>query len=462
MISLNTSLLPHQEQAVKKLLRLRIGALYMEMGTGKTRTALELAYQRFQKGKIERVLWLCPCSVKKTISNEIIKHVSGDMSIFQICGIETLSSSIKTNVNLRKFVEDFKTMLIVDESTLIKNHKAKRSKNIMALAEKCPYRLILNGTPVSQTEADLFSQWLVLDWRILGYQSFWSFSANHIEYDEKIPGKIKRCLNIGHLTDKIAPYTFQILKKECLNLPGKTYKTVYYEMRLSQKIHYDEVAHQLLMDLNELEPHTIYRLFSGLQSVISGFEVWEDINTFRLVREPFFKEPEENPRIEKLLDIISRISGKIVIYCKYTQEIQDITRLLNEIYGEGAAVPFYGGISQKKRQENIEKFEKEASFFVANKSCAGYGLNLQFCNYLIFYNNDWSYATRAQAEDRVHRIGQENNVHIIDICAENTLDERILSCLSRKESMVDSFKSNLASKNMDDLKRWINGDDANA
>ena len=80
----------------------------------------------------------------------------------------------------------------------------------------------------------------------------------------------------------------------------------------------------------------------------------------------------------------------------------------------------------------------------------------QFCNNIIFYSNDWSFATRCQAEDRVHRIGQESEVHIYDICAEYTLDVRILDCLSNKENLVNRFKKDIDKiKNKQDLKKWI-------
>ena len=104
----------------------------------------------------------------------------------------------------------------------------------------------------------------------------------------------------------------------------------------------------------------------------------------------------------------------------------------------------------------MKKFEESAQFLVANKVCAGYGLNLQFCSYIIYYSNDWDYATRSQSEDRVHRIGQEKNVHIVDICAADTLDERILKCLWRKEGLVDNFKSEIEKqKDVDTIKKYI-------
>ena len=433
---LKTDLFNHQKRAVEKLKNIKVGALYMEMGTGKTRTGLELIKLRYNAAKVNHVLWLCPYSVKETLRRELIKHVRGDHSMFTICGIETLSSSIKTNCELLRLVENKNTFLIVDESNLVKNHRAKRTINIERLASKCTYKLILNGTPISKCEKDLFSQWYILDWRILGYKSFWSFAANHIEYDERIRGKIRRCLNTDYLVRKIAPYTYQVKKEECLDLPSKTYSTHYYSLNDSQLEHYGYVADKLLFEVDELQPATIYRLFTGLQNVISGLEV--KIGK-QLKSKPFFNNPLQNPRMKLLLSLLDKLDEKVIIFCKYTHEILDITNILNEKYGEGSAVSFYGKLNQKNREKSIDSFSKSAQFFVANKTCAGYGLNLQFCSYVIYYSNDWNYATRGQSEDRVHRIGQKENVHIIDICASHTLDEKILNCLWKKENLVDSF-----------------------
>jgi len=441
-MKLLTELLPHQIQAIAKLRHVKVGALYMEMGTGKTRTALELVNIRLEAGKVDHVLWLCPCSVKENLRRDIIKHTGSDQSdLITICGIETLSSSIRTNVRLLKLVQTKRCFLIVDESNLVKNHKAIRTKNIIRISEYCKYKLILNGTPISKCEKDLFAQWHILDWRILGYRSFWSFAANHLEYDERVPGKINRCLNTDYLVRKIAPYTYQIKKNECLNLPSKTYETKYYQLTNAQAKHYSQVADALLFQVDELEPYTIYRLFSGLQSVISGFRV--DASRHPMMRDPFFRNPMDNPRMDLLFHLLNKIDEKVIVFCKYTKEIQDIVSLANKKYGIGSTVAFYGELSPRERQKSLKAFENDARIFVANKACAGYGLNLQFCSYVIYYSNDWDYATRSQSEDRVHRLGQVDNVHIIDICAADTLDERILKCLWRKENLIDSFKKEI-------------------
>ena len=71
---LKTNLLRYQREAYDKLCGLKIGALYMEMGTGKTRTALELIKHRIDQGKINHVIWLCPCSIKGDIRAGIAQH----------------------------------------------------------------------------------------------------------------------------------------------------------------------------------------------------------------------------------------------------------------------------------------------------------------------------------------------------------------------------------------------------
>lgn len=472
-MELITELYDHQIKCVEKLKKIKVGALYMEQGTGKTRTALELIKIRLKNARINHVLWLCPCSVKENLRRDIILHTGSDCKEFiTIAGIETLSSSVRVNSEMLQLVENKQCYLIVDESNLVKNHRAKRTQNIIRLAEKCKYKLILNGTPISRNEADLYAQWYVLDWRILGYKSYWSFSANHLEFDERNQGRIVKTLNVNYLAEKIAPYTYQVKKDECLDLPSKTYETIYYYLNDEQREHYEKVADNLLFDIDEMESCQIYRLFTGLQNVISGYRVDVDVKISKEVdrfgneyciksvkgmhKSNFFENINDNPRINTLLEVISKIDDKIIIFCKYTDEINSIVSLLNKKYGEDSAVAFNGELTLKNRQNNLDKFRENSRFLVANKICAGYGLNLQFCSYIIYYSNDWDYATRSQSEDRVHRIGQNKNVHIIDICASYTLDERIIECLSKKENLVDLFKKEIEiTKDKKDLINWI-------
>lgn len=127
------------------------------------------------------------------------------------------------------------------------------------------------------------------------------------------------------------------------------------------------------------------------------------------------------------------------------------------------AVPFYGDIPAKQREANLQRFRDGARYLVANKTCAGYGLNLQFCHRVIYYSNDWDWATRAQSEDRVYRIGQSHEVQIIDMVTEGTLDRKILRCLARKERLQDAVKRELNNQNekaeiKNKFRSWLRGE----
>ena len=428
----------------------------MEMGTGKTRTALEVAYKRLQSRKIKRVLWLCPCSVKSDLRQDIAKHSDGMLSKIAIAGLESLSASERLYVTLLNYVMKGRTMLIVDESNLVKNFKAKRTQRIIQIAGQCDYRMIMNGTPVSRNEADLFAQWYILDWRILGYRSYWGFANNHLEYDEKFKGRVRRVLNVDYLTDKISPYSYAVKKKDVMNLPDKCYHTFKFSLTSDQREHYYDVMDKFLATLvSEDDESAIYRTFTALQQVSSGRRIISEPE-LPILHEPFFKNPKDNPRLRELLDAVEWCEDeKVIIWCKYQHEIETVFEALSGKYGESSARVFNGKISLKNRQKALEDFKNDTHFLISNKSCGGYGLNLQFCHCMIYYSNDWDWATRAQSEDRVHRIGQENDISIIDICSDFGIDKKIIDCLSRKERMVDEFKKHLKEKN---ARKWLEGE----
>lgn len=449
---LKTKLYEYQSKAVDKISKLKVGALYMEQGTGKTRTALEIIKNKMDKGKIEVVLWLCPCSVKNNLKEDIIKH-TGELPTENniiIRGIESLSSSDRLYLQLLELVKIYKVYLIVDESNLVKNKLAIRTERIIEISSFCKYKMILNGTPISKNEADLFAQWYILDWRILGYKSFYSFAANHLEYKKvRLPSgreimtdQIIRVLNVDYLTEKIAPYMYQIKKDEVLKeLKPKEYHMRYFCLDDLQEEEYYETKELFLFNVVDWRSETIFKLFSALQHITSGKRVLSAPEK-RMRTEKMYTW-ENNPRIQCLKRTLEDIGeDKCIIFAKYQDEINDIALLLqseNKSY-----IEFTGKISQKKRQANREKFKNDTQFMLANKQCGAYGLNLQFCHNIIFYSNDFDLATRLQAEDRVHRIGQEKTVNIYDICCEYTIDVFIANCLQNKSNLLDSFKKQIS------------------
>lgn len=439
MFNTATSLLGHQKDACEKLYRFKVGALFMEMGTGKTRTALELIHRK-QK-HIDKVVYLCPVNLKDTVEQEILKHT--DLTVddiylfnsktsfstipagkcFYIAGIESMSTSRRMKLCLYNLITE-KTMVLLDESTYIKTHNSKRTTFITFSAEKAKYRLILTGTPLTQGVIDLFAQMKFLSPKILGYRSFHTFAANHLEYSEKYPGMIINTHNTVSLAAKINPFVYQVTKKECLELPDKHYESYHYSMTMEQRRIYEQIKEDVLSELDEpgndagFCSYIIFKLFTELQKCLSGLFC-------------------PHGRIDLLKSIADEIPAdkKVIIWAKYLFDIESIKQALG-----AECVEFTGNIPEHERKNQIKLFKESKRFFVATPSSGGHGLTLTEASFVIFYNNSFKYSERLQAEDRCHRIGQTEKVTYIDMSCRNSIDERILDALRNKKSIADEFR----------------------
>ena len=461
-----SSLLPHQIDAVSKLLPTRVGALFMDMGTGKSRTAIEFA--RIRSHKIDRVLWFCPVALKETVRMEILKHTACTKediyefsqktnestvqmdAMWYVIGLESISQSTKAALTTRGLITD-DTFVIVDESTYIKGYRAKRTQRLITFCKCCRYRMILTGTPITQGIPDLFSQMYFLSPKILGYKSWCAFSMNHLEYHEKKPGLIVAIHNKEYLAEKMRPYVYQVKKEECLTLPNKLYWDVYMDLTEEQEAAYARAKDDFLENA-ETDPETgeiislaIFHLFTSLQSIVCGF--WNYNENWANRREPKIMRHETFPhrRIEKVMDIIERIpdGDKVIIWAKYRYSVVEIANALKSAYGEDSVALFYGGISEKERENNKKRFHADARFFVATQSCGGHGLTLNVAHYTIFYADGFKYSERLQAEDRNHRIGQEHKVTYITIQGDCGIEERIQKSLARKSNALRDFQEEI-------------------
>ena len=450
---LRTSLMPHQVAAVAKVLPSRIGALFMDPGTGKSRTAIDLVTRRLER--IDRVVWFCPVGLKETVRQEIHKHTDcmpDDVHVFSghtnernipralwhIIGIESMSSSNRVVATTNKLITT-RTFAILDESSYIKGHDSMRTQRLTHICQRARYRLILTGTPLSQGVVDLFAQMRFLSPKILGYNSFYSFAANHLEYSEKYPGRIVRSHNVGYLAAKIKPYVYQVTKEECLELPAKLYTTRYFGMTGEQRLLYEQAKDEIIsqMEDDNFDSILIFRLFGILQQITCGF--WNR----RIGRRKFERLEFEHGRIDMLADVVAGISDnqKVIIWAKYRHDILAIAAALREQSGDDSVALFYGALSERERSRQVELFRGPARFFLATQSAGGHGLTLNEAHYVVFYNNGFKYSERLQAEDRCHRIGQAHKVTYIDIQCARSIDDRISLALASKGDVVGAFRA---------------------
>lgn len=456
-----TSLMRHQVDAVNKLLPSRLNAILMEQGTGKSRTVIELAKIRHKK--IDKIVWFCPVSLKLTVHGEILKHTdckTDDICIFDdeiternipdamwyVIGIESMSASARVILIAHKLITE-QTFVILDESTYCKFHRAKRTMRITAFSKHARYRAIMTGTPLTQGIVDLYAQFYFLSPKILGYGSFYSFAANHLEYSEKYPGMIVRAHNVEYLAAKIKPYTYQVTKAECLDLPSKAMRTEYFKMTDEQRQAYEAAKAEALdwVNYDLFDRYAIFRLFGWLQQIVSGF--WN--RNGRLIE-------FDHERLYMLMEAVKKYPNeKIIIWAKFQYDIEHIAAELRQAYGEDSIALYYGKIPEKKRKIEEEKFHGPARFFVATQSTGGHGLTLNEARRVMFYNNGFKYSEREQAEDRCHRIGQEHDVIYTDIHCSGSIDDRIYQALSKKQDVLEEFKREVDKVKKDRLKELI-------
>jgi len=445
-----TELYPYQQEAVAKLLPSRVGALFMDMGTGKTRTAIEMV--RLRQHKIDRVIWFCPVSLKWTIRAQILEHTTcppESVYVFDdktnertaprgafwyIVGIESMSSSARVVLTVNQLVTD-RSFVIVDESTYIKGHRAWRTQRITVIGQRARYRMILTGTPITQGVQDLYSQMRFLSPKILGYNSFYSFARNHLEYSDRFPGLVVRAHNVEYLAAKIRPYVYQITKDDAgLALPGKLYETYYTYLTAEQKEAYQLVKRQLLefVPIDAWDSVYIFQLFTALQGIVVGFWRQPDGSVIEL----------PHKRIGLLLSVLEQIppGEKVVIWARYHYALKQIVAALAEEYGPEAVVSLHGDIPPKRREENLQRWRREARFLVATEGVGGHGLDMTAASYMVFYANGFKYSERMQAEDRIHRIGQTRRCMYIDLDSGTGIEERIFDALRKKGNALKLFR----------------------
>lgn len=451
--STTTSLLPHQEAAVGKLRASRVGALFMEMGTGKTRTAFELVHLR--RGRISRVVYFCPVSLRHAVLGELVRHTDvapedvcivapgvDDAGIrrdaaWYIVGVESMGGSDRMYMAVRGLVTH-DTYAIVDESTYIKGYTAKRTVRITQMCAGCRYRLLMTGTPLTQGIIDLYAQMRFLSEDILGYKSFYSFQRMHIRYSERFPGLIEGYRHADWIAAKVQPYVYQVLKSECVSLPPKVYSTRHFRMTMEQWMAYEAVRDEACDQIMEADARgrggskvllAIFRMFTKLQEIVCGY-----LNEGGETR-----EFGGNPRLDALRETLDAMEdGKAVIYARDLYSIRRIAEMLG-----GSCVVLTGEVPAREREEAIRRFAGDARYLVATQSCAGHGFTFTMARRMVFYNDGFKFSERVQAEDRIHRIGQTEQCEYVSLVCDDSIDERIQRALSCKEDALRSFRDDV-------------------
>lgn len=400
-------LMPSQATAKKHLLEWTVGALFMQMGTGKTRVAMEIVNSI---ADLDLVVWVGPYQTihrEDGVQAEIAKWGGLHSKEVVFIGIETLQSSDRAYLQLfAKIRVAWSCFLIVDESLKIKNIEAKRTKRLIELSRMVKFKLILNGTPFSKNLMDVWAQMdflspLILNMGLAEFKSTFCkvTTVTHNSHNRSFTKEfITGYENIDYLYSLIRHYVF-----ECdLQLQvKKLYNTLYYELSEEEMEAYEEIKVKFLNDeMLLLRNNNIF--LEMTQKMQHGYSV--SAEKFERLDE-LFKEIEQN---------------KAIVFCKYIVSREEC--------------------QMRYPKATVLSYQKESL-----------GLNLQHLKYTIYFDKIWDYALRIQSMHRTYRTGQEEDCRYWDLTGNVGLERLIDKNIEKKVSMIEYFKSKTKQQLIDEL-----------
>ena len=466
----------HQTRAMDFAYGLRRFALFMEMGTGKTKTVIDLYSAHFMSGKIDTWIVFCPVDLKRNWEREIDIHCPlSDIPVYvidsgkkgeraaqeavkqdrfiAIVGIESLSVGFKKGSvyhSTLDLVINRQVAVCIDESHNCKSPDSNRSKNVLQLSQTARIMNIMTGTPTSQGFVDLYMQFEILDPNVLGFGSFYAFRSRYAVMGGYENKQIVSYQHIDELMDLIKPVTFQCTKEEALDLPPKTYMVLEVEMSAEQKKAYRQIDEDMRTVINEDVEVTVEHMmtkFGALQQISGGFLNFD--NDFEEREAKILIDPTKNPKIREIVKLTEEHPEKsIIVWAKYRAEIEMIKQALEPL---GGVSEYHGGIED--RMEQVDAFNNGTNrFFVSNQQTGGTGLNLVVSDLVIYYSNSFRLVDRMQSEDRCHRIGQKSKkVTYVDLWCRDTKDEHIHCAISNKQDLAAYLRDKLASGTLSEI-----------
>ncbi len=479
-------------------------ALFMDMGTGKTKVAVDLAAFHFYSGTINGMVVFCPVSLRRNWVDEIRTHCSIDLAWkevspdewaspdvleadlgapgsraerladqwvgkhapfkIMIVGIESLQQGeCKGRVwdLVDRFCLAHNHMQIVDEAHNIKGPDAIRAQNIVKLGHKAKIKGILTGTPILQGLLDLYMLFEYLDPMIIGMGDYTAFKCRYALLSDDGFKRVVAYDNVEELMTAVSPYIYQCTKEKAMPyLPPKlpAQRRVVRLAKGDQEDAYRDIRKKLSWKCDDIEImiENILAKYSALQTICGGsINYWQDVpDMFKedgtAQRKRHTKElvdVKRNPKIIELLNVLEEMGDKsVIIWAIHRFEIEQIVQALEAKYGKGCVSQYHGGLTLEQRNDSKRKFmEGKTRFFAGTQKAGGQGLTLTVATAAIYYSNSFKLIDRLQSEDRIHRKGQDRPCSYIDIIAAGTVDIDIIAAIREKKDLADWVRDRLAS-----------------
>ena len=414
-----------------------------DMGLGKTVQAIAASEILAKTAGLDRVLIVCPTSLKYQWHEEIDKFTSRSSQVVeglfhkrQAC-YESDSFYKITNYDVVRRDLDFigkwgPDLIVLDEAQRIKNWKTKTAQSVKRLESQ--YALVLTGTPLENRLEELHSIVEFVDRFRLG--PLFRFLAEHrVTEEEDGTGKVIGYKNLGHITETLSPILIRRSKKEVLSeLPERIEKKFFVEMTPQQTAMHEENREIVARIVSKWRRYKFLSDADQRRLMIALQNMRMSCNSTYLLDQKTDYGLKVDELVSYLQDALETRETKAVVFSQWLRTHELIIRKFNR-NGWGH-VFFHGGVPGKKRKELIERFktDPDCRLFLATDA-GGVGLNLQAAQVVVNMDLPWNPAVLEQRIGRVHRLGQHQPLSVVNIIADGTIEHGMLSLLKFKQSL---------------------------
>jgi SNF2 family DNA or RNA helicase len=421
-------------------------ALLMEMGCGKSLTAIGIVGRLFLDGKIARVLVAAPLSILGVWEEEFAKFAGFDYTLAVLTGtlakktdalrqlagkpLQVAVVNYESAWRLEKEIATWKPDLIIcDEGHKLKNHATNASKAMHRLGARAAYRLLLTGTPVTNKAIDVFSQYKFLDPAIFGTR-FYAWRNRYFDmvgYGQHTP-VLKKSME-SELARKMHSIAFRATKAECLDLPVTTDIIRAVELEASAMRTYRDLVRDSYAELagGEITAANILTRLLRLSQLTGGFVGADGEKPERVSK----------AKLDALSDLIEEVTEggrKLVVIARFVAEIAAIKVLCEKLKVGYAAVS--GETKDRAGQVAAFQSDTDCQVFIGQIQTASLGLTLTASSTMAFYSLDYSMSNYLQAKARIHRAGQTQSCTYVHLTAKGTVDEKVLRALQDKADLA--------------------------
>jgi SNF2 family DNA or RNA helicase len=446
------------------------------MGVGKTRQVIDAAQILFQQDKIDRVIVIVPAAVRAVWYDQELGELAKWLWPEVHCRIGEYHQRNKfwswakndrphlhwviTNYDFIRMPSRLapllslcseRTLLVLDESSAVKNYRAKQTKACIKIRQKCGRVILLNGTPIAHSPNDLYSQGNLMHPSILDCRSYFHFRSRYGIMGGFRGKQIVQWQNLRDLQNRFKPYVLMRRKEDCLDLPEKL-EPVVFTVSLTKESWeiYKEMRDEMIVWLED-------KVVTASQAVVKALRLSQVTNGFIggvQDDEGFFETKEiGREKIDFFLQWYKEQLSiepdlKLLVWCRFRKENLRLCEDLKTIYGSTIEVERIAGGQKKQEREHALRLLDPRStpnqpvVIIGSPQAGGLGLNLAAAHTVVYLSNDYSLKTRLQSEDRVHRPGQVHKVSYFDVVAvgpngQKTIDHIILRALRTKDDLAN-------------------------